>query len=116
MSTVPRLVLTPTLGRQAEPDEGHPGLDDRAVAMAEAADAAPAPTDAGVHEVRPGDSLWKIARQYGLSVEEYRSRNLLGVEVTSADVARACVALCGPAFAKTTGAQIPVDGANPRVI
>jgi rhamnose utilization protein RhaD (predicted bifunctional aldolase and dehydrogenase)/NAD(P)-dependent dehydrogenase (short-subunit alcohol dehydrogenase family) len=56
------------------------------------------------------------AAHYGLSVEEYRSRNLLGVEVTSADVARACVALCGSAFPKTTGAQLPVDGGNPRVI
>ncbi|MDQ4133193.1 MAG: SDR family oxidoreductase, partial [Actinomycetota bacterium] len=60
--------------------------------------------------------LEQRAAHYGLSVEEYRSKNLLGVEVTSADVARACVALCGPAFAKTTGAQIPVDGGNPRTI
>ncbi len=60
--------------------------------------------------------LEQRAAHYGLSVEEYRSKNLLGVEVTSADVARACVALCGPAFPKTTGAQIPVDGGNPRVI
>lgn len=56
------------------------------------------------------------AAHYGLSVEEYRSKNLLGVEVTSADVAKACVALCGPPFAKTTGAQIPLDGGNSRVI
>jgi hypothetical protein len=26
------------------------------------------------------------------------------------------VALCGPTFARTTGAQIPVDGGNERVI
>jgi hypothetical protein len=38
------------------------------------------------------------------------------VEVTSGDVAQMCVALCGPAFAKTTGAQVPVDGGNERVI
>ncbi len=60
--------------------------------------------------------LEQRAAEYGLSVEQYRSRTLLGVEVTSADVARACVALCGPAFAKTTGAQVPVDGGNLRVI
>jgi hypothetical protein len=36
--------------------------------------------------------------------------------VTSADVARLCVAVCGPAFAKTTGAQVPIDGGNDRVI
>jgi membrane-bound lytic murein transglycosylase D len=76
---VPRLVLTPTLGRQAEPDEGHPGLDDRALAIADAAGDAPAPTDAGYHEVRPGDSLWKIARLHGLSVEQLRRYNRLAV-------------------------------------
>jgi NAD(P)-dependent dehydrogenase (short-subunit alcohol dehydrogenase family) len=63
-----------------------------------------------------GEVLEQRAAHHGSSVEEYRSKNLLGVEVTSADVARACVALCGPAFSKTTGAQIPVDGGNERVI
>jgi NAD(P)-dependent dehydrogenase (short-subunit alcohol dehydrogenase family) len=62
------------------------------------------------------DVLEQRAAHYGMSVDEYRSKNLLGVEVTSADVARACIALCGPAFAKTTGAQIPVDGGNRRTI
>ncbi|MHB8536590.1 MAG: bifunctional aldolase/short-chain dehydrogenase [Candidatus Dormibacteria bacterium] len=56
------------------------------------------------------------ARQYGLSVAEYRANNVLRVEVTSQDVAQMCVAMCGPAFAKTTGAQVPVDGGNERVI
>src|SRR5205085_2340329 len=56
------------------------------------------------------------AAQYGLTVEEYRANNVLGTEVTSEDVARLCVALCGPAFAKTTGAQVPLDGGNDRVI
>ena len=60
--------------------------------------------------------LEQRAAQYGISVAEYRAKNLLGVEVTSADVARACVALCGPDFGKTTGAQIPVDGGNLRTI
>ncbi|MDQ3978137.1 MAG: SDR family oxidoreductase, partial [Actinomycetota bacterium] len=60
--------------------------------------------------------LAERAASYGMSVEEYRTKNLLGVEVTSADVARVCVALCGRDFAKTTGAQIPVDGGNERVI
>jgi NAD(P)-dependent dehydrogenase (short-subunit alcohol dehydrogenase family) len=48
--------------------------------------------------------------------EESRSRNVLGAEVTAAHVAAAVVALCGPAFARTTGAQIGVDGGNDRVI
>ena len=60
--------------------------------------------------------LEQRAASYGMSVEEYRRNSLLGVEVTSEDVARVCVALCGPAFAKTTGAQIPVDGGNERVV
>ncbi len=55
------------------------------------------------------------AAHYGLSVEEYRTRNLLGVEVRSADVARAVVALCSD-FPATTGAHISVDGGNDRVI
>jgi NAD(P)-dependent dehydrogenase (short-subunit alcohol dehydrogenase family) len=56
------------------------------------------------------------ARQYDLSVAEYRTNNVMRVEVTSQDVAQMCVAMCGPAFARTTGAQVPVDGGNERVI
>jgi rhamnose utilization protein RhaD (predicted bifunctional aldolase and dehydrogenase)/NAD(P)-dependent dehydrogenase (short-subunit alcohol dehydrogenase family) len=56
------------------------------------------------------------ARHYDLSVEAYKTNNLLHVEVTSADVARLAVALAGPAFSKTTGAQVPIDGGNDRVI
>jgi membrane-bound lytic murein transglycosylase D len=75
---VPRLVLTPTLGRQAEPDEGHPGWVDPALEAATPGDASAPPT-AGYHEVRAGDSLWKIARKYGLSVEQLRRYNRLAV-------------------------------------
>ena len=56
------------------------------------------------------------AARYGMTPEDYRTDNVLRTEVTSADVARLCVALCGPAFARTTGAQVPVDGGNERVI
>ena len=56
------------------------------------------------------------ARQYGLSVAEYRANNVMRVEVRSHDVAQMCLAMCGPAFASTTGAQVPVDGGNDRVI
>ena len=56
------------------------------------------------------------AAAYGLSVDEYRRNNVLGVEVTSRDVAELAAELCGPRFAKTTGAWIPVDGGNERVI
>ncbi|MDE0139248.1 MAG: bifunctional aldolase/short-chain dehydrogenase [bacterium] len=56
------------------------------------------------------------ATAYGLSEAEYRTRNLLLAEVTSAAVARVVVELCGDAFAVTTGAQVPVDGGNERVV
>jgi rhamnose utilization protein RhaD (predicted bifunctional aldolase and dehydrogenase)/NAD(P)-dependent dehydrogenase (short-subunit alcohol dehydrogenase family) len=56
------------------------------------------------------------AASYGLSVEEYRRNNVLCVEVTSRDVAELAAEVCGPLFARTTGAQIPVDGGNERVI
>ena len=49
-------------------------------------------------------------------VEAYKTNNLLGVEITSTDVARLIVALCSPAFMKTTGAQIPIDGGTDRTI
>ena len=57
-----------------------------------------------------------VPSSYGLSVEEYRSNNVLRTEVTSRDVAELVAAMCGPAFARTTGAQVPVDGGNERVI
>ena len=56
------------------------------------------------------------AATYGMSVEEYRKNNLLRLEVSSRDVAELAAELCGPLFARTTGAQIPVDGGNVRVV
>lgn len=56
------------------------------------------------------------AVRYGMTVEEYKKSNLLGVEVGSADVARMVAAMAGPLFAKTTGAQVPVDGGTERVV
>jgi rhamnose utilization protein RhaD (predicted bifunctional aldolase and dehydrogenase)/NAD(P)-dependent dehydrogenase (short-subunit alcohol dehydrogenase family) len=56
------------------------------------------------------------AAAYHLDVEAYRKSNVLGLEVRSRDVAEAAVELCGPRFSRTTGAQIPVDGGNDRVI
>jgi rhamnose utilization protein RhaD (predicted bifunctional aldolase and dehydrogenase)/NAD(P)-dependent dehydrogenase (short-subunit alcohol dehydrogenase family) len=60
--------------------------------------------------------LGKRAKHYGMSIEEYKTNNLLKTEVTSADVARLVCSVAGAAFSKTTGAQIPVDGGNERVI
>jgi rhamnose utilization protein RhaD (predicted bifunctional aldolase and dehydrogenase)/NAD(P)-dependent dehydrogenase (short-subunit alcohol dehydrogenase family) len=56
------------------------------------------------------------AKAYGMSIEDYKTNNLLKVEVTSRDVAELAAELCGPLFAKTTGAQIPVDGGNVRIV
>lgn len=60
--------------------------------------------------------LHQRAASYGLTVGEYKRRNLLGIEVTSDTVAEMVLAACGPAFAATTGAQVPVDGGNDRVV
>jgi len=56
------------------------------------------------------------ASHYGMTVDEYKRKNVLKTEVTSRDVGELAAELCGPLFAKTTGAQIPVDGGNDRVI
>ncbi|MBT5230260.1 MAG: bifunctional aldolase/short-chain dehydrogenase [Methylococcales bacterium] len=56
------------------------------------------------------------AAHYGLTVEEYKSNNVLKTEVTSSDVAELTAAMCGDLFAKTTGGQVPIDGGNYRVI
>jgi NAD(P)-dependent dehydrogenase (short-subunit alcohol dehydrogenase family) len=60
--------------------------------------------------------LRQRAASYGVTVDRYKRSNVLQVEVFSRDVARAVAELCGPNFAKTTGAQIPIDGGNDRVI
>jgi NAD(P)-dependent dehydrogenase (short-subunit alcohol dehydrogenase family) len=63
-----------------------------------------------------GGLLEARAARHGLSVEEYRRRNLLGLEIRSSDVAAAVAALCSDRFRATTGALIPIDGGNERVI
>jgi rhamnose utilization protein RhaD (predicted bifunctional aldolase and dehydrogenase)/NAD(P)-dependent dehydrogenase (short-subunit alcohol dehydrogenase family) len=56
------------------------------------------------------------AKAYNLTVEEYRKNNLLKTEVASKDVAELAAEMCGALFAKTTAAQVPVDGGNERVV
>ena len=56
------------------------------------------------------------AKHYGLTVQEYKTKNILGVEITSKDVAQLTVAMLGDTFGKVTGAQVPIDGGNERVI
>lgn len=62
------------------------------------------------------DVLSNRAASYGLSIDEYKKNNILHTTITSRDVAALVVELCGPVFARTTGAQIPIDGGNDRVI
>ena len=56
------------------------------------------------------------AKSYGISVDQYKANNVLHTAVTSKNVAEMVCAMAGQTFAKTTGAQVPVDGGNERVI
>jgi NAD(P)-dependent dehydrogenase (short-subunit alcohol dehydrogenase family) len=56
------------------------------------------------------------AAHYGLTVDAYRRKNLLHSEIRSRDVGALVARMCGEAFVHTTGAQVPVDGGNERVI
>ncbi len=60
--------------------------------------------------------LGQRAKQYAMTVEEYKTNNVLKTQVGSRDVAELAAEMCGALFAKTTGAQVPVDGGNERVI
>jgi NAD(P)-dependent dehydrogenase (short-subunit alcohol dehydrogenase family) len=62
------------------------------------------------------EALARSAERYGITVEEYKTRNLMKAEIKSADVANMVCTMAGSAFAKTTGAQIPIDGGNDRTI
>ncbi|MEA5535141.1 bifunctional aldolase/short-chain dehydrogenase [Crocosphaera sp. XPORK-15E] len=56
------------------------------------------------------------AKHYGLTVQEYKTNNVLKEEVTSQDVAELAASMCDGLFRKITAAQIPLDGGNERVI
>ena len=56
------------------------------------------------------------AKQYNLSIKDYKERNLLKTEVSSLDVAELVVFFASTKSNKTTGAQIPIDGGNDRII
>ena len=60
--------------------------------------------------------LARSAERYGITVEEYKARNLLKTEIKSRNVGEMVSAMASPLFSKTTGAQIPVDGGNDRVL
>jgi NAD(P)-dependent dehydrogenase (short-subunit alcohol dehydrogenase family) len=56
------------------------------------------------------------AEHYGMTVDEYKRRNLLHAEITSGQVGRLAALTCLEPFASTTGAQVPIDGGSDRVI
>ncbi|GAB2569626.1 bifunctional aldolase/short-chain dehydrogenase [Leucobacter ruminantium] len=60
--------------------------------------------------------LAERAAKYGLSIDEYKRRNLLRTEVTSRQVAHVVRDLFHGHYAATTGAQIPVDGGSDRIV
>ncbi len=62
------------------------------------------------------ENLKRSAERYGMTVEEYKTRNLLKTEITSRDVGNMVSAMASPLFGKTAGAQVQVDGGNDRVI
>ena len=85
-----------------------------------------APDGIRVNSVHPDavfdTALWtpellaERAKRYGMSIEEYKRRNLLGVEITSAAVGEVVATTLGDVFAPITGAHIPIDGGNERVV
>ena len=56
------------------------------------------------------------AAHYGMTVEDYKRRNLMSVEITSAAVGEVVATMLGDVFGTITGAHIPIDGGNDRVI
>ncbi|WNC72177.1 SDR family oxidoreductase [Thalassotalea psychrophila] len=62
------------------------------------------------------EALDKSAKRYGITVEEYKRRNLLSAEITSHDIALAVTAFVDGTLSKSTGVQLSVDGGNERVI
>lgn len=56
------------------------------------------------------------AKGYGMTVEDYRTNNILKTTITSKDVAELAAELCGPVFSKSTGLHVPIDGGSDRVI
>ncbi len=85
-----------------------------------------APDGIRVNSVHPDavfdTALWteellaERASRYHMTVEEYKRRNLMGVEITSAAVARVVATMLGDTFAPITGAHVPIDGGSDRVI
>lgn len=61
-------------------------------------------------------TLATSAARYNMSVADYKERNLLKREILSSDVGKLLSVMASSVFGATTGAQIPIDGGNDRVI
>ncbi len=85
-----------------------------------------APDGIRVNSVHPDavfdTALWtpellaERAARYGMSIDDYKRRNLMSVEITSAAVGEVVAMMLGEVFTPITGAHIPIDGGNERVI
>jgi type IV secretory pathway VirB10-like protein len=51
-----------------------------------------------------------------MTVQEYKTNNILKTEIQSTDVAEMVCAMAGNVFSKTTGAQVTIDGGSDRTI
>ena len=56
------------------------------------------------------------AKAYGMSVEEYKTNNVLKTAIKSDNVASLVCAMAGDPFSKTTGSQVAIDGGSDRII
>lgn len=62
------------------------------------------------------DLLAARADRYGMTVDEYKRRNLLSTEITSADIAAVTARLLSTEFGAVTGGHLSIDGGNDRTI
>ena len=60
--------------------------------------------------------LAERAKRYGMSIDEYKRRNLLSVEITSRRVGELVSEMLSDTFVATTGAHVTIDGGNERTI
>ena len=56
------------------------------------------------------------AKNYNMSVEDYKKNNILNTEISSKDVSNLILKMTQIEFSKTTGSQVTIDGGNERVI
>ncbi len=109
----PRRVLGVEGGAHAARARGGAGVG----ATTESASTSCIRTPSSTRAIWSDEVLARRAASYGLTVDEYRRSNVLGIEVYERgrreNDRRACAATV---FARTTGAQVPVDGGNERVI